>query len=230
MHALWQLTLALLVTATEGQGRPAPRLLDEELRLRRPALSIAASGDEEGRPAEPGERKPPPREQPAPPLDFDLLGPPAPAPKVDEGALRLRRTMLSWHQGAGLALLGLQLATTVVGQLNYSDRFAGGPSTGRYELTHKVLAYSTLGLFAIDGSLALLAPSPLRRDEGFDRVTLHKIAMFTAAAGMLAQGILGVVTREREGYLNQSQLATIHLAVGYATLAAVGVGVGALTF
>ncbi len=224
--ARWQLAVTLLVTATAGPARAAPRLLEEELRLGEPALSVA--GGEEGRPAE---TPAPGREKPAPPrLDFDLLGAPAPAPKVDEGALRLRRTMLSWHQGAGLALLALQLATTVVGQLNYSDRFAGGPSTGRYELSHKVLAYSTLGLFAIDGSLALLAPSPVRRDEGFDRVTLHKIAMFTAAVGMLAQGILGVVTREREGYLNQSQLATIHLAVGYATLAAVGVGVGALTF
>jgi hypothetical protein len=205
----------------------APRLLEEPLR---PPRLVRLDADQPSKPpARPSPSATPEELQP-PPLDFDLLGTPPPQPKVDEGALRLRRTMLSVHQGAGFGLLALQLATTVVGQLNYSDRFAGGPSTGRYQLTHKVLAYSTLGVFAADGLVALLAPSPLRRNEGFDRVTLHRIAMFTAAGGLLAQAILGITTREREGYLNQQGFATAHLVVGYVTLAAVGVGVGALIF
>jgi hypothetical protein len=47
---------------------------------------------------------------------------------------------------------------------------------------------------------------------------------------MLAQGVLGIYTRERLGYLDQERLATAHLVVGYATLAAVLTGVGALVF
>jgi hypothetical protein len=54
--------------------------------------------------------------------------------------------------------------------------------------------------------------------------------MFTAAAGMIAQGVLGVVTRDREGYLNQERFGTAHLVIGYATLAAMATGVGALVF
>jgi hypothetical protein len=163
-------------------------------------------------------------------LDFDLLGAPPPVAPVDQNRLRLRRTMLTLHQGFGLGLVGLQLATTVVGQLSYSDRFANGPSTGKYEQSHAILAYATLGTFAANGVLALLAPKPIQASEGFDRVTLHKISMFTAAAGMVAQGVLGVYTREREGYLNQQSFATAHLVIGYVTMAAVAAGVGVLVF
>ena len=161
--------------------------------------------------------------------DFDLLGEPAKAERVDEAALRLRRTMLNLHQGVGLGMFALQLATTVVGQLNYNDKF-GGDNTAKYVQPHAILAYSTLATFVAAGTLALFAPSPLRKSEGFDRVSLHKLAMYGAAAGMLAQGILGVVTKSREGYQNQKSIGTAHLVVGYATLAAVATGVGALIF
>lgn len=168
--------------------------------------------------------------QPDGSLDFDLLGEPEqPPPTTDVRGMRLRARMLNAHQVVGIGLLGLQLATTAVGQLNYSDRFAGGPSTGRYQLGHKILAYTNLAAFAVDGSLALFAPrAPGKTSAGLDRVTLHRVSMFTAAAGMLAQGALGIYTSRREGYQNHERVATIHLAVGYATLAAMLTGVGAL--
>jgi hypothetical protein len=59
---------------------------------------------------------------------------------------------------------------------------------------------------------------------------IHRIAMFTAAAGIATQVVLGITTRERVGRLDQERLATAHLVVGYATLAAVLTGVGALVF
>jgi hypothetical protein len=165
-----------------------------------------------------------------PPLDFDLLGEPEPGPKPpDDRRLRLRRRMLTAHQGVGIGLVGLQLATTVVGQLNYSDRFPSGPDTARYQASHRYLAYSTLAVFAVNGALALFAPSS-KAPRRMDRVMAHRIAMFTAAAGMLTQGILGVATRERVGRLDQERYATAHLVVGYATLAAVGTGVAVLVF
>lgn len=189
-----------------------------------PAPVLLAAADPKKEPA-----KTKPAEPPG--MDFDLLGAPKPPPPPpDVGALRLRRTMLTAHQGIGFGLIGLQLATTVVGQLNYSDRFHGGPSTGRYQLSHAALAYTTLGVFVVNGAIALLAPSPVKKPMKMDRVMLHRIGMFTAAAGMVAQGVTGIYTRQREGYLNQERLGTTHLAIGYVTLAAMAVGVGAIVF
>jgi len=102
--------------------------------------------------------------------------------------------------------------------------------TGRYELSHTVLAYSTLGVFAVNGAIALLAPSnPVKKDK-YDRVTLHKVAMAVATAGMVAQGVVGIHADQREGRIDQASIARTHLVIGYATLAAVAVGVGALVF
>jgi hypothetical protein len=165
------------------------------------------------------------------PLDFDLLGAPEPAaPAADAGALRLRRGMLNLHQGLGIGLLTLTSATVVVGQLSYGDRY-GGPATGRYELLHAGLSYTTLGLFAATGLLALLSPDADRAPSAaVDRTTLHKIGLYTAAAGMAAQAGLGILTAGREGRLNQQRLATAHLAIGYLTLAGMAFGVGAIVF
>lgn len=234
--------VVLAVALLSALGSPAAAraelsLLDRPLRAPGPAPSLAVfptgvlvalasaeeSSSEPPAAARDGEAK-------SPSLDFDLLGEAKPPPEPAEaGALRLRRKMLTVHQGVGLGLLGLQLATTVVGQLNYSDRFAGGPETGRYKLSHKYLAYSTLGVFALNGGIALFAPSA-KKPRKLDRVMVHRVAMFTAAGGMVAQAVLGIQTRERVGRLDQDRLATTHLVVGYATLAAVLTGVGALVF
>jgi hypothetical protein len=140
--------------------------------------------------------------------------------------------MLTWHQAVGFGLVGLQLGATVLGQLNYNDKFWGDApaNTNKYRIPHATLSYATLGAFLGAGTLALLAPSPVKKDRKLDRVMVHRIALFTAAAGMAAQAGLGIYTAKREGYLNQEDAAQIHLAIGYATLAAVATGVGALTF
>ncbi len=45
-----------------------------------------------------------------------------------------------------------------------------------------------------------------------------------------SQGILGAATAGREGDVNQRELATAHLALGYFTMACVLAGVSALVF
>jgi hypothetical protein len=195
-----------------------PRLLDRELALapERPALRVALAA----------------QAAPAGPLDFDLLGD-APRTQVppEDPSLRTRRRMLNLHQGIGFGLIALQLATTVVGQLNYSDKFDPVDNTGRYKTTHQVLAYTNLAAFATTGSLALFAPRAKgAKRSGVDRVTIHRIGMAVATAGMLAQGLLGWQTARREGYLDKEDYGRAHLAVGYGTLAAMGVAVGVLVF
>jgi hypothetical protein len=210
----WLATMLLCALPGAAAARP---LLEEELSLdpRRPLLLAAAS-----------------QKATDPSLDFDLLGKPAaPKVKIDDAALKRRRTMLDLHQATGLGLLALQLATTVVGQLNYSDKYGSNPPvTGRYELSHTVLAYTTLAVFAVDGGIALLAPGLPAPKDRYDRLTLHKVGMAFATAGMVAQGVVGVYTDQREGRLNQARAARAHLVIGYTTLAAVGVAVGALVF
>jgi cytochrome b561 len=205
--------LALLLVAALPGGAVASPLLDQVLAL------------ELGGP--PAKVTPPDLS-----LDFDLLGkPPPPQVKIDDEAMKRRASMLGLHQKLGLGLAALTLATTVVGQLNYTDKYgSSAPVTGRYEATHTVLAFTTLGVFAVDGTIALLAPGNPVKKEKFDRVTLHKVGMALATAGMIAQGVVGVYADQREGRIDQAQIARTHLVIGYATLATMAVAVGALVF
>jgi len=212
-------------------ARAAPGLIALAL-LGAPGTSRAGSLADELSP-----RQPPPLRlalaaQKDPSLDFDLLGKPkAPALAIDEAAMKRRRWMLSLHQNAGIGLMALELATTVVGQLNYLDKYgSNAPVTARHELSHAILAYTTLGAFAVNGTVALLAPSAPKKKDAFDRMTIHKAGMAVAAAGMLAQGVVGIYTDRREGRLNQPDAARVHLVIGYVTLAAMTTAVGALVF
>lgn len=206
-----------LAVALAAPSTPRAQLLDEPLALRAPRLPDlrVALAD-----------APPPS---APSLDFDLLGEAQkPAAAQEDPALRKRRKYLTLHQGLGLGLLGLQVASTVTGQLNYDDKF-GVSNSDRYKLTHKLVTYANLATFAAVGTIALLAP----RDQnapprGFGRTTVHKIGMGLATAGMLTQAVLGVYTTHREGYVDQQRYGRAHLVVGYSTLAVMLAAVGAL--
>lgn len=225
-----RLLLLALAAALAPSPARALHLLEEPLSLRdsMPAGAVLlAAARPAPAPARPGLAAARPGS-----LDFDLLGKPPPVRLEDETRMRRRRSMLNWHQGIGMGLVALQLGTTVVGQLDYSDKYASDPAqTGRYELSHSVLAYTTLGVFAVNGAIALLAPRPKASPRrGFDRVWVHRLGMLAATAGMLSQGALGVYTDQREGRLDQAKYARTHLVLGYATAAAVGVAVGALVF
>ena len=224
MSALRGATTVLLVLA-------APRVALACVFFDEPAAQQEAARAEPAQPqkAEPTQPEAP-KPQPAPSLDFDLLGESKPTLQVDEAAIRRRRFLLDVHQGVGLGMFAIALANTIVGQLNYSDRFASGPSTGRYQLAHQLTAYGTVVAFAGTGLLALFAPTPLPKTPGFDRSSLHKLAMGAATLGMAAEVVLGIWTSSREGYLNQSNFATAHLVVGYFTFAALSLGVGAMVF
>jgi len=171
-----------------------------------------------------------------PSLDFDLLGDQG-KEQVDPKALEVqkemqkRRFMLTAHQTAGFALAGLMIGTMITGQLNYADKF-GGPNTGRFELVHTVFATSTEIVFAGTGALALFAPVPVAppKDSAWSRADVHRFGMLGATVGMVAEAGLGLWTASREGYSDQSNIAGVHLAIGYTTLACMIVAVSALVF
>jgi len=197
----------------------------------------------EPKPSEPKSAAQPPSdapvqqaEEPGMDMDFELLEPSTAAETpqlVDpqlEKAIAQRRTMLTLHQGLGLATLTTLAATVVVGQLHFNDRYRGGGDTGRYNPWHTGLVIGTSSLFASTGLLGLLAPTPFKKELRLDTITLHKIFVSLATAGMLTQVVLGIVTGNQEGQLSQVDLATAHQVVGYATLGAVGAGALMIVF
>ncbi|HYO71792.1 MAG TPA: hypothetical protein VEU33_37515 [Archangium sp.] len=199
------------------------------------------SKSSEKQPAEtkPAETRPadaPVQQTEEPDMDFDLLepSPAAETPRlVDpalEKAIATRRTMLTIHQGLGLATLTTLAATIVVGQLHFNDRYRGGGDTGRYDAWHTGLVIGSSSLFAGTGLLGLFAPTPFKKELRLDTITLHKIFVSLATAGMLTQVVLGLVTGSQEGKLSQVNLATAHQVVGYATLGAVGAGALMIVF
>ncbi len=220
------LSLLTLTALPEGLAEPG----DFRLRLEPPALLAAdePAGSAAAQPAQPNQ----PAAQPN--LDFDLLGTPtAPqAAPAETSTDTVRRSVLKVHQGIGIGLLGVTLATEVVGVLNYWDRFGGGGNSGRYMRAHAALAYSSATLFAVNGLIALLAPESKNEvnNRGLDHVKLHAIGMFTAAAGIAAEIGLGVATANHEGLMDQKTLATTHLVIGLATYVATALGVSAIIF
>lgn len=177
----------------------------------------------------------PPAPAAAPSLDFDLLAPaPAAPPAIDpafERQVERRRTMLRLHQGLGLATLGALAATTVVGQLQFDDRFRGGGDTGRWRTPHRVLAGTTAALFTTTALLGVLAPEPYaKRPAGLDTATVHKVSMGVATAGLVTQIALGLASRRQAGSLRERDLAAAHQVVGYATLGAMTAGALTLFF
>lgn len=220
------LTVLTLPALSQAHGRPA--FDAAPLRLSPPVL-LAQS---EPQPAPEAAAAP----EPAASLDFDLLGKPAQPdaaaqPAVDEEAVATRRAMLKVHQGLGIGLLVLQLSTVVLGQVNYRDLYGGGDRSGSFRRPHQALAYSTFALFVTNELIALLAPTPIQRQtQGVDRTLLHKVGMFTAMAGMLAELVLGIASAELAGKNDQRDFAKAHLFVGYGTFAAMAFGASMMIF
>ena len=205
--------LAALVTPPAGDELRLQLALAEQ---KKPAASKPA------RPAKP------------PPDDFDLLpkeaAPDAKAQQELEKQLERRRTMLHYHQMAGLLTLASLSATVVLGQLDYSDKYGGGGDVGTFHTWHRWVAFGATAIFAGTASLAVFAPVPIEKKVRLDTATLHKIAMTVSAAGMAAQIVLGIVTAAKEGQGSQRDYALAHQIIGYATLAAAFTGFTVLAF
>ncbi len=174
-------------------------------------------------------------------LDFDLLGtgtPAVPSAVLAERQrqqriahlVRVRRPMLLFHQALGFVTLAALTATVVIGQLNYYDKYMSGDYSGRYEAAHLGLGISTTVLFGATGLLAVTAPNPYPKPLRLDTALVHKVSMALATAGMLTQIILGPLTAERVGRLDQPTLALAHLVAGYATWAFMATGTVAYFF
>ena len=223
--------LTLILCSTAGTAAAA----DFDAGASRPALALTlAAPPASPAPAPDLSVQAPSSPAPAPSLDFDLLAPAAAVAAVDpaqEQAVDRRRSMLKVHQGLGIATVATLAATSVVGQLDFNDRFRGGGDTGQYHTAHKALAYGSAALFTTAGLLAVLAPEPYAKKGGrADTATVHKWAMGVATAGMVAQIALGIAARGKAGTTQERDIAAAHQIIGYTTLGATTVGAAVLFF
>jgi hypothetical protein len=174
-------------------------------------------------------------------LNFELFGEEKKKSPLDEAreqarlaklehSVRLRRSLLVWHQAIGFVALGVLAATNIIGTFNYVDKYGGGDDSGKFYNWHLGLAISSTALFTTTGVLALAAPNPYPKPVKLDAALVHKVSMALAAAGMLTQIILGPITAYREGHLDQRDLALAHLITGWSTFGFMAGGVLAYVF
>lgn len=148
-----------------------------------------------------------------------------------ERKVRLRRSILQWHQALGFVTLAALAVTDVIGTLSYYDKYtANGSDTGRFSTWHEGLGIGTTGLFGITGILALSAPNPYPKPLKLDAALLHKLSMLMAAACFTAQIVMGPIMAVSDGKLYQRDMALAHLVIGYGAFAFMGVGTLAFVF
>jgi hypothetical protein len=162
-------------------------------------------------------------------LDFQFFEPDAAAaPGADSAAKsaniselsKTRRHRLETHQFLGLTTWAFMAASCIIGQLNYNDLYGGGTGRGSYMMPHRLLVYSSAGLFTATGIYALLAPQPYKKPLKFDTGLVHRIAAVGATAGMVAEVVLGFITARTADSGNPSgikQMAKVHDVIGWTT-------------
>ena len=147
------------------------------------------------------------------------LEPVVPQESPDRDRMARRRTMLQWHQGLGLAALGLTTAQVVLGQMLMNRQEAGFFDDRTQQLgdAHRNLAIASVTTYGASALLALTAPG-IERDGPVDSVTIHKSLAVVHGLGMVLTPVLGFYERSQDE--PSDVLRTTHKIAGYTTLAA----------
>lgn len=175
-------------------------------------------------------------------------GPDAEGGESVSDQLARRARMGRIHRILGLSTFGAMTATVVLGTLQYANLYgffdsAAGSRCGRGNaffgqdactgtpVPHLVTAFTTAGLYYATFGLSYAMPDPIGLDRGDSRAARrlrqHKRLRWAHFAGMASQIVLGMLSANSHwlgldrtnDYRAQQALATVHLAVGYATYA-----------
>ncbi len=142
-------------------------------------------------------------------------------PESRKEELQIRRIMLTMHQAAGIATLGLMIATVVVGQ-----KYVDGDFT-LYD-TKRILGNATLIAYMTTAGFSLFAPPPaIRRDE-WDSISTHKLLAVIHFTGMIVTPILANRIASFNGDYNQK--VRLHQISAYITTVAFSVSIISLAF
>lgn len=139
------------------------------------------------------------------------------APETRSGELRLRRSMLQWHQRMGLLTFSALTTQVVLGEL-----LAANPARYYENLrpVHRMLGYATFGTYMTTASLSVFAPPARRYSDGFNSIRLHRWLALVHFAGMAVQPWLGTRLSNATSAEAYDRRLNRHRWVGRITLAA----------
>lgn len=139
------------------------------------------------------------------------------SPTYRRTELRTRHRMLSWHPRLGLLTWGAMTAQMITGTLIFNNREANYASL---EPIHKVMGYTTFGLYSLTASMSLLAPPARRYGEGISSIKIHRYLAILHFAGMMAQPWLGMSAAHANSPESYDRRIRTHRIVGWVTYSA----------
>lgn len=126
--------------------------------------------------------------------------------------MKIRRNMLQWHQRLGLITLGAIAYQFISGKKQYKNNFEDFSS--ERQKRHKVLGYTTYGLYLSTASLSLLAPPSRRKYKGLSSTKIHKYLAFIHFSAMIAQPWLGYKAANSKNPNDYDRLIKLHNFAG----------------
>lgn len=140
-------------------------------------------------------------------------------PLTEEGRekeIKLRRTLLTWHEVAGSATLLAMIATCIVGQMAYNNSNHINSDLGDLKSS---LGWATELMYFSTASLALFTPPPLVRHDKWNSISTHKLLATIHFTGMILTPILASQIGNEDGGRISRKVETAHMISGYATTA-----------
>lgn len=138
------------------------------------------------------------------------------APPDLKGEMKLRRNMLQWHQRLGLLTLGAITYQFLSGKKQYNNNFENF-NTDRQK-RHKVLGYTTYGLYLSTASLSLLAPPSRKQTKGLSSTKIHKYLAIVHFSAMIAQPWLGYKAARSTNTDDYNKYIDLHNIAGTVTM------------
>lgn len=106
-------------------------------------------------------------------------------PNNRKSEMKLRRNMLQWHQRLGLLTLGAITYQFISGKKQYNNNFENFDSDRQKR--HKIVEYTTYGLYLATASLSISAPPPMKQTKGLSSTKIHKYLAIVHFTAMIAQ-------------------------------------------
>jgi len=138
------------------------------------------------------------------------------APPDLRSEMKLRRNMLQWHQRLGLITLGAIAYQFISGKKQYNNNFEN--FTTERQKRHKILGYTTYGLYLSTASLSLLAPPARKTTKGLSSTKIHKYLAIIHFSAMIAQPWLGYKAAKSTNADDYDRYINLHNIAGSVTM------------
>jgi len=138
------------------------------------------------------------------------------APPDLRSEMKLRRNMLQWHQRLGLITLGAIAYQFISGKKQYNNNFEN--FTTERQKRHKILGYTTYGLYLSTASLSFLAPPARKTTKGLSSTKIHKYLAIIHFSAMIAQPWLGYKAAKSTNADDYDRYINLHNIAGSVTM------------